>query len=788
MAMEPSGIELTASVGMPHDECPGGKPSVKNDLEGRPAEEKQRGTPVGGASPIDQIKSVDELDRQTQAGNVDEIAGLESSEFLDRKLSSGDDVMSMTIECLRSRLLSERSASKAAKLRVRQLAAQVSELQVKLDQAIEDRRKAQVATQEAVMKLKLAESSNPVTGRTSCEVSDRYIPNLTRGSSLSMPRVGIEDDKCSSRPDVSSFEKLSQTNSYGAPVEDEDPNTKKKFPDTASQIEERSAVPVRLRERPTPLKTLERSQGTPQKQDNRVAIENRLRDLWNGISEGIAALAEEKSNEDVEREEIMSWMGQVPTVLQDIIPKKLVSPSHDMCMKYEIEKMKSQDAPVQMVEDHPELSSHIVQEKGQWQGDPKKAAFWHEQFAAQEIVQREWERNYVESQRKLEQFKGNDLNTNRLPKASARHRHHQHAEFRHEANDVADSSSFLRSHQARLAKSKSTLDLPTGSDGRNSEINLPRREEPFVEPDSSTREKPLRHGAGGPHHEAVYMQVPIDPTYLNHSTRMYKDRAAAPSMSKEDVYRSFQPDFRVGQPIWEGTDRGISERHLQAQPGDSEREESCTNSQPGSAHRHQSSHSDSNGWLAVEEYDGIHQRYESNPGLGRRQSYPRHPAALASNTSHTNFERASGSYDDRRYSDESVHGAGGQRRVSFPAAKIDCDLRQQHSHRNGYSSAELILSLGYGPTHDFPQEGSAVQRSPKSEPNKNICDVLRALQVAKTNIQSRVTSTKDQRLLKPGYGMEPSAQYMQAFRQPTSEQIRYSERQILHSQSSRSAF
>lgn len=33
--------------------------------------------------------------------------------------------MSMTIECLRSRLLSERSASKAAKLRVRQLAAQV---------------------------------------------------------------------------------------------------------------------------------------------------------------------------------------------------------------------------------------------------------------------------------------------------------------------------------------------------------------------------------------------------------------------------------------------------------------------------------------------------------------------------------------------------------------------------------------------------------------------------------------------------------------------------------------
>lgn len=47
-------------------------------------------------------------------------------QYLCRKPSSGDDVMTMTIEFLRARLLSERSASKAAKLRVQQLAKKVS--------------------------------------------------------------------------------------------------------------------------------------------------------------------------------------------------------------------------------------------------------------------------------------------------------------------------------------------------------------------------------------------------------------------------------------------------------------------------------------------------------------------------------------------------------------------------------------------------------------------------------------------------------------------------------------
>lgn len=59
--------------------------------------------------------------------------------------------------------------------------------------------------------------------------------------------------------------------------------------------------------------------------------------MWSKISEEMAALAEDRSEEDVVREELMSWMGQVPSVLQDIVPKKLVSPTHNVPLGSETE-------------------------------------------------------------------------------------------------------------------------------------------------------------------------------------------------------------------------------------------------------------------------------------------------------------------------------------------------------------------------------------------------------------------------------------------------------------------
>ena len=52
--------------------------------------------------------------------------------------------------------------------------------------------------------------------------------------------------------------------------------------------------------------------------------------MWNQISEEMTALAGERSQEDLVREELMSWMEQVPTVLQDIIPKNSLTPDQSM--------------------------------------------------------------------------------------------------------------------------------------------------------------------------------------------------------------------------------------------------------------------------------------------------------------------------------------------------------------------------------------------------------------------------------------------------------------------------
>lgn len=80
---------------------------------------------------------------------------------------------------------------------------------------------------------------------------------------------------------------------------------------------------------------------------NRAAIEIRLRNMWSKISEEMAALAEERSEEDIGREELIRWMDQVPSVLQDSSSKKLVSPTNKVALTSEIESTepKSADTP-----------------------------------------------------------------------------------------------------------------------------------------------------------------------------------------------------------------------------------------------------------------------------------------------------------------------------------------------------------------------------------------------------------------------------------------------------------
>lgn len=43
--------------------------------------------------------------------------------------------------------------------------------------------------------------------------------------------------------------------------------------------------------------------------------------MWDQMTQEMAALAEDKNQEEVVREELFTWMGQVPSVLQDVLPK-----------------------------------------------------------------------------------------------------------------------------------------------------------------------------------------------------------------------------------------------------------------------------------------------------------------------------------------------------------------------------------------------------------------------------------------------------------------------------------
>ncbi|KAG0578148.1 hypothetical protein KC19_4G001600 [Ceratodon purpureus] len=830
-AMERSRLGSAVSNGMPHEEYLGGKLVANNEKEERLAEGQQEGAPAAEFAALDRTKSVDELSTKAQAGNIDEIVSHEFPEGPDRKPTSGDDVMTMTIEFLRARLLSERSASKAAKSRVQQLATKVFELEQKLDHAIEDRKKAELAAHEALAKFKLAENSNQMTDRTSGEVSDRSISNSTKGSPLSRSRTGREDTKYLLQ-EMSSNEDLSRTNSYGSSVEDRDSSTKKQLPEIVSKIEGHRAESGLPGVRPSLQNTSERNQESPQKQDSRAAIESRLRNMWNKISEEMAALAEERSEEDAVREELMSWMGQVPTVLQDIIPRPL---------------------------------PQILQDNGQLQTNPKRTALLQEQFAAQETVQQEWERNYHESRRKLEQLKGNDRKADRSPNGRLEH---QHADHLHGPNGIADGSSFLGSHHARIAKSKSALDLPAKPNGYNSETNSSYHEGPHIESDSWNRDRSRRQGSDSRQQNLpAHGLMLLEHTHLNHS-RVHRDRSAAPltlqeagpeawsdrqvdqeagvyyqdtdnrsewacveggrpdraqwpsNRSAEDGFRNPQPDFRAGQPTWDDGDRRNSGRDQEAQPGygddigrleresyyrDSEREEPYNSSQPESTpkHRHRRSRSDNSDWPAVEEYGMPNQIPEQSPspGLGRRQqSYTGFPAGMTSDVSRSLSSRDKapgiGANGDPRFIDERMYGTNvrGHRRESYPASKADHvsgPPYSTHPGRNSYSNAEPTLTLGYGPAYDAPREGSPVQQSPKAGINKNISDVLRALQMAKANIQNGGAGSQEQRFsgeqssLKTGYGMDPPAQYMQAPRQPTPEHLRYFESQAPLSKPSR---
>lgn len=130
---------------------------------------------------------------------------------------------------------------------------------------------------------------------------------------------------------------------------------------------------------------------------------------------------------------------------------------------------------------------------------------------------------------------GETLHASSSPVSSAGHPELRHADNWNGPNGVVDNPSFLGPHLATLAKSRSTLDLSTSSNGHNLDINSPHRDEPYVVLDPWNRERPRRQGAEGRHHNPMYQNTPVhgrmalDHTHSKHS-RIHQDPSGAPSM------------------------------------------------------------------------------------------------------------------------------------------------------------------------------------------------------------------------------------------------------------------
>ena len=100
---------------------------------------------------------------------------------------------------------------------------------------------------------------------------------------------------------------------------------------------------------------------------------------------------------------------------------------------------------------------------------------------------------------------------------------------------MIDNSSFPGPHLATVAKSRSTIDLSTRSNGYNSDVNSPHCDEPHVELDPWNRDRQRRLGVESRQHDPTYQNTPshgrmeLDPTNSNRS-RVHHDSSAASSM------------------------------------------------------------------------------------------------------------------------------------------------------------------------------------------------------------------------------------------------------------------
>lgn len=375
---------------------------------------------------------------------------------LDRKPHTGDESPVITVDFLRARLLAERASSKAAKDRIELLTKKVLDLERKLDQEIQLKKKAEEAAQEALLEIQSLGERAPTESSkyTECDTNlleksmepshtcetaknmllpekDELVTPYEENNSKNIDKESanwvegeiqvIENCVDDAKPCGCVALKLSDIPSstleigyVNDQVTSENITSMPKQENGELQTLQRSGsndskkVKEETRVAPGVISATDGTVGCAdsgiRRQDRRLIVELRLRNMWDQMTQEMAALAEDKNQEEVVREELFTWMGQVPSVLQDVLPKlsedkKLLNDANTGK-----EQLKDVNASPTTIgtsttrkedagEDHSldEAQFSKLQAK-----ELKKVATLIERFEAQENIQREWDQNYIQ--------------------------------------------------------------------------------------------------------------------------------------------------------------------------------------------------------------------------------------------------------------------------------------------------------------------------------------------------------------------------------------------------------
>ncbi|XP_024383205.1 uncharacterized protein [Physcomitrium patens] len=340
----------------------------------------------------------------------------------DRKTPTGEETSVITIDFLRARLLAERASSKAAKEQIQQLTKRVLELESKLDQEIGFRKKAEEIAQEALLKLQPPEKDKPSTlsEEKEAEPHDKEFANsVEEKGQVSEDHLNDERTKATDNTNSSDILSPNLTVKEG--------NEVKICEDIISNMSEQEDGGIQTQNVSEKFETQEAKEDTLcavpgvtsasgdivcpanseiKRQENRFEVKERLRSMWDQLTKEMAALAEDNTEKDFVQLEILNWMGQVPSVLQDVVPKQ--SENERSVTESSTENSQPNDADVsppssnvdQIQREDPigDRSLDGAQCSGKSAAEDKglkKVASLIERFEAQENIPREWEQNYT---------------------------------------------------------------------------------------------------------------------------------------------------------------------------------------------------------------------------------------------------------------------------------------------------------------------------------------------------------------------------------------------------------